>query len=132
MTKFMNKFSLFFLFNLFTSSLSYGPFPIKFIGNSLSLDAYNNLTFCDANSFIEYASYDSINPCERFEDFTCGTFYNDRAWNERYEYIGFRRNYELRNDEKRHRVFKKPSEENEGKAVQIVKNFFRCINWCKF
>lgn len=119
----------------------YGTFPIKYKGNFLSLEEYDNLDLCsnkwcldDANRIIEEMSYnDTIEPCEDFKEFVCGTFFKERALNERYEYIGFRRNYELKLDEERHKALKAPIDEKDGKAVKVTKNFYqRCINSSKF
>ena len=119
-------------------SLEYGNFPIKFIGNYLTINEYENLTLCDtkiclldAQTLIEDASYNkSIHPCDDFNEFSCGTFLQDRALNERYESIGLERDLELTNDEKMHKVLKQTVNENDGKAVKIVKNVYqKCINW---
>ena len=119
-------------------SLEYGNFPIRFIGNYLTIDEYENLTLCDskiclidADTLIENASYNkSVLPCDDFNEFCCGTFLQDRALNERYESIGLKRELEVKNDEKMHRVLKQAVNEKDGKAVKIIKNFYQnCINW---
>lgn len=137
MTK-LNKLLLCLLLVMVGVSSAYGPFPVKYIGNYITVDAYNNLTLCDskicledAERLISDASYDpTADPCVSFKNYSCGTFFHERALNERYETIGFRRNYELKNDEKRHKVLKATINENDGKTVKTVKNFYqKCINW---
>lgn len=137
MTK-LNKLSLCLFLTTVDVSSSYGTFPVKYIGSSISVEEYNNLTHCDskicildAQRLIADASYDPHDdPCVSFRNFSCGTFYNERALNERYEIVGFPKNFELRNNEKRHRVLKGKILESDGKAVKIVKNFYqKCINW---
>lgn len=123
---------------LFVELAAYGPFPIQYIGNYLTINQYDNLTLCqskicllDSEKLIASASYISnLNPCESFRNFTCGTFYEDRALNERYESIGFQRDLEVRNDEKRHKALKGATRTDDGKAVRIVKNLYqKCIDW---
>lgn len=135
------KFTLCFLLATIDVSSAYGPFPVKFIGNSFSIETYNNLTLCDsevcikdAQRLISYASYDSeINPCNSFKNFSCGTFFQDRALNERYEIVGFQQDYKLRNDEKRHKVLKAKINKKDGKAVKVLKNFYqKCIDWSEY
>lgn len=137
MTK-LNKLSLCLFLATVDVSSSYGTFPVKYIGNFITVEAYNNLTHCDskicildAQRLLADASYDSNDdPCVSFKNFSCGTFYHERALNERYEIVGFQKNYELRNLEKRHRVLKEAISINDGKAARIVKNFYqKCINW---
>lgn len=129
------------LLTLTRLSTSYGPFPVQYIGNILTQEQYDNLTLCDsqlclddAQRLINDASHEeNADPCKSFVKFTCGTFFEKRAGNERYESVGFKRTYELKNDEKRHRVLKVKINANDGKAVKIVKNFYqKCINWSKF
>lgn len=71
----------------------------------------------------------SVDPCDDFDEFACGTFFRERAYNERYETVGFKTNYRKKIDEKRHRMFKAPVVEEDVKAVKVVKNFYkRCVN----
>lgn len=127
---------LFFL-ELVSFAFGYGTFPIKYKGNFLSLEEYEKLDLCsnkwclnDANRIIEEMSYnETVEPCEDFSEFVCGTFFKERAWHERYEYIGFRRDYELKINVERHKALKVPIDEKDGKAVKVTKNFYqRCIN----
>lgn len=134
MTKLLIKLILVVVIDL---SLSYGPFPIAYIGNYLTIAEYNNLTLCskkvclmDSQRLLEYATYMDVDPCKSFQNYSCGTFYQERALSERYESIGFERNLELQNDEKKDRALKKPVTDEDGKAVRIVKNFYqKCVNW---
>lgn len=137
----VNKLSLCFLLALVDVSSSYGAFPVRYIGNYLTVDDYKNLTFCDsklclmdAERLISDASYDiNINPCGNFKNFSCGTFLQERAVNERYENAGFAKDFEISNNEKRHRVLKAAIDKNDGKAIKVVKNFYqKCINWREF
>lgn len=117
-------------------ALGYGTIPVRNKGNSITVEEYEKLEFCDsklclsdANRILQEVSYnDSVLPCESFDEFACGTFYKDRAYNERYEYVGFLRNYELLIDEQRHKVLIAPAKEDDGKAVKVAKNFYkRCV-----
>lgn len=134
----LNKLSFCLLVVSIDVSWAYGTFPIKYIGNFLTIEAYENLTLCDSSvclmdsqRLVDDMSYDTrSNPCEGFKNFSCGTFYQFRAENERYDQIGFRRDYELRNDEKRHKALKAKIQDGDGKAVRVVKNFYqKCIDW---
>lgn len=122
------------------SALGYGTIPIKFKGNTLSVDDYLQLDLCtskwclsDANRIVEEMSYNnSVNPCDDFNEFACGTFFRERAYNERYESVGFKTSYEKKLDEKRHKIFKAPIEDNDVKAVKVTKNFYkRCVTSSK-
>ena len=132
---------LVYLLTLTRLSTSYGPYPVQYIGNFLTQEQYDNLTLCDsqlclddAQRLLSDASHDNKDPCKSFTKFSCGTFFEKRAGNERYESVGFKRTYELKNDEKRHRVLKVRINENEDcKAVKIVKNFYqKCVSWSEF
>ena len=121
-------------------SIGYGPFPVKYIGDYLTENEYKNLTICgskiclaDAEILIDHASHDKIDPCKDSYNFSCGNFNKERALNERYEFIGFLKNVDLSKNEKRHRVLKQLVEENDLKAVKIIKNFYRkCTDWREF
>lgn len=135
----------FILINVFVvyfveSSLGYGTIPIQYKGQTLSVEDYLKLDLCgnrwclaDANRIIQDMSYNnSVNPCDDFEEFACGTFYKERAYNERYETIGFKTSYGKTIDEMSHKILKAPIKDKDVKAVKVTKNFYkRCINSSK-
>lgn len=123
------------------SVFGYGTIPISFKGNTLSAEEYEELDLCmnpwclkDANRILLEMSYNnSIDPCEDFDEFTCGTFYRERAHNERYSSVGFEENYRKLIDEKRDRMLKILIKGNDLKIVKVTKNFYqRCVNWSKY
>lgn len=125
------------VFCLVSLTLGYGSIPIELKRNILSLEEYHKLELCqskwclrDANRISEDMSYNnSENPCDDFAEFTCGTFHKDRAYNERYESVGFDETYKKQVDEQRDRMLKVPIKGDDVKAVKLAKNFYkRCLN----
>lgn len=115
----------------------YGSFPIKYKGSTLSVDDYHKLELCvnkfcieDSNRILLEMSYNkSVDPCEDFNEFTCGTFFKERAYNERYAFIGYEENYKRTVQEKRNRILKAPINDNEPTTEKIMKTFHKqCIN----
>lgn len=132
----MNQMKQVVLFQLFSLSFGYGTIPIKYKGSLMTLADYEKLDLCenkwclaDANRILQDMSYNnSVSACEDFDEFACGTFKNERAFNERYENVGFIRDYELKIDEERHKALKAPITDTDCKAVKVTKNFYqRCI-----
>lgn len=125
---------------LLSHTFGYGTIPIELKGNTLSVEEYQKLDLCeskwcleDANRILEDMSYNkSVTPCADFDEFTCGTFHQNRAHNERYEYVGYKKNYEKQIDEQLEKMLKFPIKDKEVKAVKLAKNFYqKCVNSSK-
>lgn len=113
-------------------------FPTDFLGNYVSDEEYNNMTFCwstvclkDSGRLIYDADHDSlgISPCDDFKTFALGNFYRHRVSNDRYSSLGLNSDVELQHFEKQKRILLKPEKLDDPKIFKIIKSFFRlCIN----
>ncbi|CAO1429928.1 unnamed protein product [Diamesa hyperborea] len=84
----------------------------------------------DAKRIIGSASYkNDSGPCVDFEEFACGHFFNFRAPNDRYNYIGFDNEFHRQHEHRLKRILKEKIHDNEPKIFKVMKSYFhKCVN----
>ena len=116
-------------------------FGIDYYGEQITVDEYKNSSICltyaclrDAKRIMYSAPHKYIpDPCENFEEFTCGHFNEFGAPNDRYLVTGFK-NEITRQYQHRHKLMlRKKIHKDEPKIFQIMKRYFqKCVNSSEF
>ena len=106
-------------------------FGIDYYGEQISVEEYENSSICltytcfkDAKRFMNSAPHKYIpDPCEDFDDFICGHFYEFEAPNDRYYVTGFNNEIGRQNQHYQKLMLRKKIHKDEPKIFQIMKSY---------
>ena len=112
-------------------------FGTDYIGNSVSVEDYKKFNLClnkvcvrDAKRFLSFASYNNdTDPCMNFKEFSSGHFYEFRATNDRYRFIGLSNEFQRQKQHRLKRILREKIEDNEPKVFKLMKSYFqKCVD----